>query len=326
MGLAALALAGCQKVQSPAGVPAGEEAVVSVSVALPAISVRSAAAPGDGTLANRCVMLVQYSDDGTTWKDYYPSGEEQRTAEVQADLTADFGQIRLVTGHDYRLLFWADCADGTAAAFTDKYYSTAALKGSAPCVSIIASAFGANNDERDAFWGVHPIAKAELNGAVLVINQELTRPFGKLNIITSDWADVPAAMLPTHVNMSFTGVANTLNLATGEVSGSVAMAYSAPVAVLTASTGMAEDGHLSYDYLFASETQQNLASFTMEFLAGATATSYEVAAPFEFTNIPVRRNYETNVKGALLTDPANVTVVIKPAFATDSPIDSPVAE
>ena len=35
-----------------------------------------------------------------------------------------------------------------------------------------------------------------------------------------------------------------------------------------------------------------------------------------FTNVPVQRNYRTNIYGSLLTNTTDFTVVIEPAFAT----------
>ena len=106
VGAAALLLASCQRDELQGGSISGEERVVTVTAVMPSdpVEVRSNDNPGDGTLANRCLMQVYVVDDPQTPIAY---GEPQ-TAAV-SNLSATF-ETRLMSGHAYRLVFWADCA------------------------------------------------------------------------------------------------------------------------------------------------------------------------------------------------------------------------
>ena len=122
-GAAALLLASCQRDELQGGSISGEERVVTVTAVMPSdpVEVRSNDNPGDGTLANRCLMQVYVVDDPQTPIAY---GGPQ-TAAV-SNLSATF-ETRLMSGHAYRLVFWADCATAPAAEggeYTDKYYDT----------------------------------------------------------------------------------------------------------------------------------------------------------------------------------------------------------
>ena len=81
---------------------------------------------------------------------------------------------------------------------------------------------------------------------------------------------------------------------------------------------IAADGcrQLSFDYIFApyeeegEEQQLVLNEFKMHFYNGGQ----ETISAYTFQNIPVRRNYRTNVSGNLLTDRAGIDVEVVPDF------------
>lgn len=101
----------------------------------------------------------------------------------------------------------------------------------------------------------------------------------------------------------------TLNLATGEVSDEADRTFTMK-AIPTASDGEFPVAggykYLSMDYL----------------LVGADKATVDVAFNYggpqsrTFTNVPVQRNYRTNIYGSLLTNTTDFNVVIEPAFAT----------
>ena len=82
---------------------------------------------------------------------------------------------------------------------------------------------------------------------------------------------------------------------------------------------MPENGdskQLSFDYIFAKDGEQTvLADFTMDFLL-ADGTTQVTDEAYTFTNIPVQRNYQTNVRGNLLTDRTGVEIEVIPEFYT----------
>ena len=302
---AVMLLASCQREDLRGGALEGEERAVTVTALMPSdpVAVRSAETPGDGTLANRCLMQVYVVDDPQTPIAY---GGPQ-TAAV-SNLSATF-ETRLMSGHAYRLVFWADCATAPAAEggeFTDKYYYTEQF----PKVSLITTEFHGNQDELDAFFGKTSVTADDLAAGPVSVSADLTRPFGQLNIYSTDYADIPVeTMKPAAVEIVFTNVYTSIDLTTGELSDQKAvLTYSAAVAPHDAATG-----HLTFDYLLATDVEDAIADFTMNFYTTADGNT-PAADPYTFSSIPVRRNYITNVRGNLLTDRTEIEVDILPGF------------
>lgn len=304
-GAAALLLASCQRDELQGGSISGEERVVTVTAVMPSdpVEVRSNDNPGDGTLANRCLMQVYVLDDPRAPIAY---GEPQ-TAAV-SNLSATF-ETRLMSGHAYRLVFWADCATALAAEggeFTDKYYDTDQFPTK---VSLITTAFLGNQDELDAFFGETSVTADDLAAGPVSVSADLTRPFGQLNIYSTDYADIPVeTMKPAAVKIAFTNVYTSIDLTTGEPSDLTPVTYSATVTPYDAATG-----HLTFDYLLAKDVEDAIADFTMNFYTTADGST-PAADPYTFSSIPVRRNYITNVRGNLLTDRTEIEVDIVPGF------------
>lgn len=303
-GAAALLLASCQRDELQGGSISGEERVVTVTAVMPSdpVEVKSNDNPGDGTLANRCLMQVYVVDNPQAPIAY---GEPQ-TAAV-SNLSATF-ETRLMSGHAYRLVFWADCATALAAEdgeFTDKYYYTEQF----PKVSLITTEFHGNQDELDAFFGEASVTAEQLASGPVSVSADLTRPFGQLNIYSTDYADIPVeTMKPAAVKIAFNNVYTSIDLTTGELSGLTPVTYSATVAPYDAATG-----HLTFDYLLAKDVEDAIADFTMNFYTTADGNT-PAADPYTFSSIPVRRNYITNVRGNLLTDRTEIEVDIVPGF------------
>ena len=65
---AVMLLASCQRDELRGGALEGEERAVTVTALMPSdpVAVRSAETPGDGTLANRCLMQVYVVDNPQT--------------------------------------------------------------------------------------------------------------------------------------------------------------------------------------------------------------------------------------------------------------------
>ena len=285
----------CQKTESTDMVNGGES-IVTISALFPS-EMQQTRVVGDGTTVNRCIMGIYL--DGALYG-------EQHTVAVDG-LKATF-QARLVAGEEYKLAFWADCANGDKPEnFTDKHYVTTDLEN---VTFADAKQYLGNDDERDAFFGTATVT-ADKSQAVSV---ELRRPFGQLNVKTLDAAEVKKAnkaLVPTKASIAFEKVYTGINLLTGELVGeTVAVNYSAAADVVDSETG-----ELTFDYIFAPKgTEQYLVNFTMSFLDDAGT---EVASAYEFSNIPVQRNYRTNVSGNLLTKKADINVEVKPEFDGD---------
>ena len=307
MAAAALLLASCQREELGGSSLSGEEVTVSISAVMPEGGepvVRSATDPGDGSDVNRCIMSIYLADEDLQAPILYA---EKVIASVSGK-TAVFPDQRLVSGHKYRFVFWADhVADNTSVTgrAADLHYDTQNF----PTVSFNdEAAYKSNDDTRDAFF----LSEVVTVSGPSTQSFELRRPFGQLNIITNDWGAIPdeaaAQLRPAKVKLTFNDVPNTIDLLTGEVSDAADISGEAVEVSEIAQDGDAK--HLSFDYILAKEGEQTiLPDFTMDFLAddGITDT-------YTFTNIPVQRNYQTNVRGNLLTDRTGVEIEVVPEF------------
>ena len=289
-----LAMTACQKTEAPDS--ASGEVAVTVATSLPAQMMETRAA-GDGTTADRCIMGI-----------YLDNRLYKRVDPVAIDnLKATFS-VRLVAGKTYDLVFWADKSGSDIN--TDLHYNTADLTN----VTIAnTDTYTGNDDTRDAFFGNARIVADKSQN----IEVELKRPFGQLNVKTLDMqavTDAAPALIPAKVKIAFEQVPAGINLLTGELTGEVTDITYAEAVEPVNNTNNA--GELTFDYIFApkAEGEQRLVDFTMSFLDDAGA---EVASPYEFSSIPVQRNYRTMVSGNLLTKQADITVDVKPGFDGD---------
>lgn len=273
----ALTLTACQKDE---GLVSDGADYQTITVALPQSMQTRATADdfGDGSLVDRCLLQV--------YRNNQPYGE-QMTATVTGK-TATFN-LRLVTSQTYDFVFWADCSTGDHYATEDLTNIT--VKGD----------YTGNNDEFDAFTG--NLLGYNVTGS---FQEKITlrRPFGQLNVKTLDLAAIPdPALKPTQVKVAFSAVPTSFNAQTGLVGEqTAAVEYTADV--------LSENGDLTVDYIWAPVEEAALADFAITFYNGAT----EISTNGDFKNIPVRRNYRTNVSGNLLTKQGTFNVTIDPVF------------
>ena len=299
-GIILLAFTACQSDELANGGRNGEVAA-SFSVQLPGNgndAVTRAATAGDGTSVNRCIMEIYLNDELYS----------RQIGAIQSDgLTAGF-DVRLVTSQTYKFVFWADHVESVEgeAIKTDLHYNTADLRN----ISMKGDYNGSSKDDtRDAFFA--SLEKLVTNAFSESV--ELTRPFGQLNIKTEDLASIPnnqkEAFVPVTAGLSFKNLYTGFNAATGDLLGEpTAVAYKAASDVVDA------NGNLTVDYLFAPNTAggQHLANMT---LAVYNAAGGQITTK-DLNNIPVQRNYKTNVTGNLLTVDSKVNVTVTPAFSS----------
>ena len=321
----ALLLSACQRNELGGGSLSGEEVTVGISAVMPidgGAVVKSNAEPGNGSEVNRCIMQVYLADDENLSN--ATKVGELKTVEVTGG-KASFGSLQLVAGHTYRLVFWADCAaTGADGALTDQYYSTEAF----PTIEFKDGVtYAGNDDSRDAFFASYALTVDGPSNHTV----ELHRPFGQLNIIATDYGIVEdnfSTFLPTQVKIEFANIHSGINLFTGDLTEAVQSTLtSGPVAIANV-TPAATDGsrQLSFDYIFApqgDDQQLVLEDFKMFFLDDAGT---EKVSHYPFQNIPVKRNYQTNVSGALLTDRTGIDIEVVPNFDGQHNEDVPDAK
>ena len=262
-------LTSCQKDETSS---LTQSPTATLKVTIPqGIETKAAADYGQGSQINRCILEIYW--DGKLY------GERQVATVTGNQVT--FGEIQLVASQTYDFVLWADCGDGLA----DKYYNTTSL--TAVTVNTTNKAYTGNDDGFDAFYAKETF---EVTGS---FSKDITlkRPFGQLNVKTNDLGSIAHADLkPTHVQVAFSSIPTTFNVLTGEVGNPQPVTYTAPIED-------ADAGELTVDYILAIPEEAELADFSMTFLNGET----EIATNESFRNIPIRRNYRTNVSGNLVT-------------------------
>ena len=277
----------------------GAEGIVNFSVEAPEFGSRTMI--GNGLKATHLVYAV-YDNQ---WN-YLTEG----TATFQ-NLVANVS-LRLVNNKEYNFVFWAS-VEGNS------YYT---LDTTTATVTV-SYAGKANDENRDAFFG-------QLKGLVVngTMNEsvKLYRPFAQVNWGTNDVADAKrvgfditktSGATVTYTTKAYT----TLDLKEGAVSGLTDVAFEAQTHVSNSyvdETGADEllktkAGNtyhwVSMNYLLWSADQGTL-DVNKIVIEDGKGQQVEVSYP----NANVRRNWRTNLVGALLTDQANITVEIVPGF------------
>lgn len=219
--------------------------------------------------------------------------------------------LTLAKGQTYKVAFWAQKAGNTAYTVNDN-------------MQVVVDYSGANNDEsRDAFFNAVEIT---VNGDVAQ-TVELKRPFAQLNVgtTTADWnAAVASGATFDESKVTVKQAATTLNVLDGKVSGAadVNFTYAAKpgesLKVDADGNGTKENyEYLSMSYILPNDatdgTQKTLASAEFTF---KTESGTEIVVKNGLQNLPLQRNYRTNIVGNILSGTTTFFVVVDPAFST----------
>lgn len=217
------------------------------------------------------------------------------TGEKRINLSTNV-QLSLITGKKYKIVFWAANANAP-------YTLNETGK-----VTVNYEGMKANDESLDAFCRCYEYtAGAEVENPV-----KLYRPFAQLNVGTKDMdkavkAGFKKADAKTKVQVS--GIANALNLLTGEVSGEAEVTCNLN-AIPTGETFPKEGyEYLSMDYLLVGKETKTVVDVKWQITDGVTTVDRT------FTNVPLRGNYRTNIYGNLLTATTDMNVEIDPAFS-----------
>ncbi len=219
--------------------------------------------------------------------------------------------LTLAKGQTYKVAFWAQKAGTTAYSVNDN-------------MQVSVNYSGANNDEsRDAFFNAVEIT---VNGDVAQ-TVKLKRPFAQLNVgtTTADWnAAVASGATFTESKVTVKKAATMLNVLDGKVSGAADVNFTyatkpgESLQVDAGGDGTKEDyEYLSMSYILPNDatdgTQKTLASAEFTF---KTASGTEIVVKNGLQNLPLQRNYRTNIVGNILSGTTTFFVVVDPAFST----------
>ena len=234
-------------------------------------------------------------------------------------------ELRLVPNRVYKFVVWADFVDEDTD--TDLFYNTESL---ANITRITTPSNSAMHECMDAYFIQKDI---EIKNA-LTNTVTLTRPFGKVRVITKDIHEVNYGTTPAKVDITFYNHPTfvSLNALSGQsettvetVSYTYNIAKEAPYAA--GYDASAEYQTLFADYIFTDRDNAQEINFTMD----VTDQNGRPVRSHDFnTQIPLKRNHLTTIIGNLLTTATEIEVTIDDDFDTPeyvvdakTPLDTP---
>lgn len=299
-----LGLAACQNEPEGLDVNVGGEQAVTINVTVPETETRAGglnSALGvfdngvlDGPATMRYILKI-YDAAGVASHDRqvaYSDGKK-----VAFD-------VRLVPDRDYTFVVWADVV--TAEADVDNHYDTSDLTN-----VTLKGEWVAMDESRDAFTTTELIK--DFNGQS-DITLNLKRPFAKLRVVSTDTEFL------NHLNI--TPVAATLEYTTeyrpafNAVKGTYAAAgtekktHEYTIASYNEDVANGADRTLFTDYIFA---DNDIVKFNLAVYEDAAKTKLIVSDGYQ-TDINVKRNHLTTIKGNLLTDGKGFEVTVVDGF------------
>ncbi len=291
-----LTVSSCQKegVDEP---EKGKVTTVQLAVELPdGINARAPKANGpkrayaDGTTATKLQYAVY--EKGNTKPLEIIDGKDLGEQTINLKTTVS---LQLVTGKTYQIVFWAANADAP-------YKFDQATQS----VTVDYANMKANDESLDAFYRCY-----EYTAGTDVENPiKLYRPFSQLNVGTKDLAAAKASGFNTGAattEVKVTGIYNTLNLVSGDVSGDAERTFASNAIPTGETFPKAGYDYLSMDYMLVAADKANV-DVDWKITDNVTTINRH------FANVPVQRNYRTNIYGNLLTSATDFNVEIEPNF------------
>lgn len=274
------------------GLKTGDEGTVTFTAQLP--SEMGTRAFADGLTAKHLQYAVYEAGQSTPLKVF--GDETTVVGEAEMDNLKQTVSLKLTTGKTYDVIFWA--ADNSA----KKPYTFDPLT---QTVKIKYTNVYSNNDICDAFFKKETITVSGNQN----VDVKLTRPFAQVNIGTDDFDAATIAGLNLTQTQVKATAGDILNLATGKMEGTEATRTFKMKAIPTADDGafpVAGYKYLLMAYIPISDTKETV-DMTFGYNGKSTFRS--------FTNVPLQRNYRTNIYGSPLTNSVDFNVVIEPAFS-----------
>ena len=276
---------------------------------------------GDGLAADNLVFAV-FDSDGNELTDLRLGDWVNMIGENNTVIKFDNSEkpkatvtVTLVRGKQYSFVCWAQNEAAVCYDFMD-------MKN----IGISYANYNvSNNDLRDAFY-----AYATTDGKVTEnFSQTITlkRPFAQINVGTADFEEAEKAGLTNenlYSTMTVKNAASVLETFTGTASKPVdaTFIYAHTLTpeydlvinknkVVNKPTGTIADeyGWLAMNYVLVAE-ESSLAEVSFAIREGESA----VLTTYNVSNVPVQRNYRTNIVGNLLTAEGTINIVVDPIF------------
>lgn len=280
--------------------PAADEGTVTFVAQLPGTISRDY---NDGLKATQLTYAVY---DANTDELIVKSGDTGAPTAIFTDRTATLS-LNLVKGKTYNIVFWADSPGNTFYKFDPDTKS----------INIDYTGIKMGDESRDAFFQVEK--GVAVNGPITK-TIELRRPFGQLNWGTDDMTIASAAKVDvTYAEVKVSNVYTTLNLFSGIATNKTEVTFAN--AILPAESAFPVEGYdyLAMDYVLTGsilENDDDVQKAQSEVLTNCELTVYDAdnkaVNTVTVSNVPIQRNYRTNIIGSLLTSTVDYTIVVLP--------------
>ena len=289
------------------------------------IKTRGVSGESDGTAATKLYVAV-YNQDNQLIKAISNIGVEGSQPTVTVSGKTATVNFQLVKGQTYNFVFWAQNPNATDG---EVVFDPATGK-----VNVDYSKIKANDESLDAFTA--HVNDFTVTGAMSQ-NVTLYRPWAQVNYgaTQADWdAAVAAEINVAKSKVTVNNVYTTLNALTGEVEGDATTAdielaaNTIPAKAATPRTLTVSDTDYKYiglNYLLVgNEGEQSLIKADLQiFKEGDDNTPVNTLA---FSNVPVQRNYRTNIVGNLLTSQTQFCITLDENYDNESNLlEDPVA-
>lgn len=249
----------------------------------------------DGTKANELTFYV------------FEDGKEIPALRQTVEVTGLHAQVttRLVKGHTYSFVFWAQSSSCTAYTIENTengYYLQVNYENDPEGFEAPA-----NDENRDAFYRV--INDYNVTDS-FTENVVLTRPFAQVNILATDAASV-TDFENYSSNLSCSNLSNKMNLLNGTVGDEVSYRSFGNASIPTENLpGYEQYKLLATGYFLAAE-EKTLSSVNFTWIYDGHNSGHTIE------NVPIQRNYRTNIIGEWLTNPANYYIQVDPMYDGD---------
>ena len=271
---------------------------------------------GDENDNNTMRYILQIFDDAGR-----PSDE---TLIEYSDGTTVSFHVRLIPGRDYTFVVWADFVTN-GETNTDNHYITKDANGKTDLrnITINEDSWVAMDETRDAFTGIFSTeAEGETYSSASTIDVELTRPFAKVRVVTTDLValanlgikpDYATVEYTTPYRAGFNALTCQLFEAEQNDKKTHQVSDSEAFAIVAYGDNTAANKVLFTDYLFASADQNDVVKFDLSVYEKADKSGPIKSNSFS-TDIAIKRNHLTTISGNILTEGGTVNVVIDPTF------------
>lgn len=289
----------------------------------------SSRAAGDGMTATKLYFEVY---QGT--KKVVDNFGEGKTNHYAEPVTLDGGKaeikLPLLRGEKYDIMFWAQAAEGSIYDPTDLQGIKVNYKNDADENQTLA-----NVEEYDAFF----YGQSDFQATANVTEIKLRRPFAQLNIGTTDddWKTAITMIDDTYKpvttsEVTVTGLANKFNVLAGEATGSEDVTFRQNDLLFETFKAKVNDventyHYLAMNYLLVPGAATSTSGLEVKHNTDVTATFWRGEQKLfsiektNLANLPIQRNWRTNILGNLLAADKTFEIVVDPIFIDDHNIN-----